>query len=79
VFSRPGGDTSFVGWKNATEVRVDKQLIAEQDPGVFFGADVLLSTLEVSPEAVVAAQRIARKGGCMTVLNPAPPLETPGY
>lgn len=78
VFSRPGGDTSFVGWKNASEVRVDAALI-RREPGLIRNADVLLTTLEVSPEGVAAALRLAHKGGCMTLLNPAPPLERPGY
>ena len=78
VFSRPGGDASFVGWKNSAGVPVDAALIEAQSSLIRF-SDVLLSTLEVSPEAVSAALRIAKSGGATTVLNPAPPLERPNY
>jgi ribokinase len=78
VFSRPGGETSFVGWKNSSQIIVDQALIRERS-SLIASADVLLSTLEVSPEGVGAALTIAHDNGCMTVLNPAPPLEKPYY
>jgi len=78
VLSRAGGDTSFVGWKNANNIHVDAELVSNKTH-LIRNADVLLSTLEVSPEAVSAALRAADQPGCMSVLNPAPPLERPQH
>lgn len=78
VFSRQGGDTSFVGWKNASEVGVNVDQV-RKNLSAIRSCDVLLSTLEVSPETVAYALRIAHKSGSMTLLNPAPPLERPSY
>lgn len=76
VFSKKNGESSFVGWKNKRGVRVDAALVRRHRE-LIQNADVLLMTLEVPPEAVSAAVKIANPYRVLKLLNPAPPLDYP--
>lgn len=78
VFSREGGkgESSFVGWKNATRVIVDRALV-RRHRRLIEDADILLCTLEVGIDAVSEALKTAHEAEVLTLLNPAPPLELP--
>jgi ribokinase len=76
VLTHRDGNNAFIGWKNEDTVKVDADLV-RRHRSVISQADVLLMTLEVSPEAVGEAIRIATRYNVLTVLNPAPPLDRP--
>jgi ribokinase len=76
AFGNGHGDTSFVGWKNENEVKVDAALVRDRRE-IIRVADVLLMTLEVPASAVTEAATIASHNDVLKVLNPAPPLDPP--
>jgi len=76
VFGNKDGESSFVGWKNKKQVKVDAALVGRHRR-LITNADVLLMTLEVRPEAVSHAVKLVDRYDVLKVLNPAPPLDRP--
>ena len=72
VFVDDGGNTAFVGWKNAAQLGPARDAVSAASERIE-AADALMISLEVPLDTVGHAVRIAKRGGTRVVLNPAPP------
>ncbi|GBQ04235.1 hypothetical protein SSP531S_57270 [Streptomyces spongiicola] len=71
VLVGPGGETSFIGWKQPPLLRLRDADIEAARP-VVNGADMLMATLEIHPAALLRLFRIAAESGVPVMLNPGP-------
>ena len=71
VLVGPGGETSFIGWKQPPLLQLRDADIEAARP-VVNGADILMATLEVRPSALLQLFQIAAESGVTVMLNPGP-------
>lgn len=71
VLVGPGGETSFIGWKQPPLLQLRDADIEAARP-VVNGADILMATLEIRPSSLLQLFQIAAESGVTVMLNPGP-------
>lgn len=71
VLVGPGGETSFIGWKQPPLLQLRDVDIEAARP-IVNGADILMATLEIRPSALLQLFQIAAGSGVTVMLNPGP-------